>query len=130
MRDALALAVLAGLGLLLCVDLLFTIPMVLAAGREIVEGAAMATRFGQAHAVLTQTAVRLVICAVIFVVAAAIPDFGDVVSLIGGLANSLMGLILPPLFLAARCRAALAVSLLGAVLLFSSTYFTLSDMLA
>ena len=55
----------------------------------------MATRFGGAHAFLTQTLVRLAIVGVIFGVAAGIPDFGNVVSLIGGLANALMGLILP-----------------------------------
>ena len=48
---------------------------------------------------------------------------------VGGLANSLMGLILPPLFLLARCRAALLVSMLGVALLISSTYFTIQDML-
>jgi hypothetical protein len=48
----------------------------------------------------------------------------------GGLANSLMGLILPPLFLLSRHRAALLVTLLGVVFLVSSTYFTLHDMIA
>jgi len=117
--------------LLLCVDLLFTIPMILAAGREILEGAAMSASFGVAHPTLTQTLVRVGIVGIIFAIAAAIPKFGDVVSLIGGLANSLMGLILPPLFLVLRGhRAALLVSLLGLVLLVSSTYFTLHDMTA
>ena len=43
----------------------------------------MATRFGEQHEVLTQTVVRLAIVAVIFGIAAGIPNFGDVVSLIG-----------------------------------------------
>ena len=56
-------------------------------------GAAMATRFGGRTPSADVRAPRdrrphLRI-------AAGIPDFGDVVSLIGGLANSLMGLILP-----------------------------------
>ena len=62
---------------LLCVDLLFTIPMILAAGREIVEGYVMATGCGERHETLTRTATRLALVAAVFVVAAAIPSFGD-----------------------------------------------------
>jgi hypothetical protein len=43
----------------------------------------MATRFGEQHEVLTQTVVRFAIVAVTFGIAAGIPNFGDVVSLIG-----------------------------------------------
>jgi hypothetical protein len=60
----------------------------------------------------------------------AIPSFGDVVSLIGGLSNSLMGLILPPLLHSPRrLSPAHLISLLGTALLVSSTFFTVKGML-
>ena len=40
-----------------------------------------------------------------------------------------MGLILPPLFILYRCRAAALVTVLGIAILISSTYFTLHDMI-
>ena len=104
--------------LLLCVDLLFTIPMVLAAGREICEGYAMATQLGAIHETLTRTLTRLALVLIIFGVAAAIPSFGDVVTLIGGLSNALMGLILPPfLHSPHRLSPAHLISVLGVGLL-------------
>ena len=116
--------------LLLCIDLLFTIPMVLAAGREIIEGYAMASTLGGLHETLTRTLTRLVLVLVIFGVAAAIPSFGDVVSLIGGLSNSLLGLILPPLLHSPRrLSPAHLISLLGVGLLISSTFFTIKGIL-
>ena len=105
--------------------------MVLAAGREIVEVYAMASAFGVAHETLTRTAVRLLLVGAIFAIAALIPSFGDVVSLIGGLANALMGLILPPLLYRPRgVHPVHLVSLLGAGLLVSSTFFTLQGMIS
>ena len=112
--------------LLLCVDLLFTIPMVLAAGREICEGYAMTSGLGVMHAPATRTLTRLVLVLAIFSTAAAIPSFGDVVSLIGGLSNALLGLILPPLLHSPQhLSPAHMISLLGAALLLSSTFFTI-----
>jgi amino acid permease len=116
--------------LLLCIDLLFTIPMVLAAGREICEGYAMASWLGGIHETLTRTLTRLVLVLIIFGAAAAIPSFGDVVALIGGLSNSLTGLILPPfLYSPDRPSPAHLVSLLGVGLLVSSTFSTVKGML-
>jgi len=116
--------------LLLCVDLLFTIPMVLAAGREICEGYAMASWLGAIHETLTRTLTRLVLVLLIFAVAAAIPSFGDAVSLIGGLSNSLTGLILPPLLHSPdRLSPTHAISFLGIGLLVSSTVFNIRGIL-
>ena len=116
--------------LLLCVDLLFTIPMVLAAGREICEGYAMASRLGGIHETFTRTFTRTVLVLFIFGLAAAIPSFGDVVSLIGGLSNALLGLILPPLLHSPRrLSPAHLISILGMCLLVSSTFFNIKGML-
>ena len=115
--------------LLLCVDLLFTIPMVLAAGRELCEGYALSSTLGAIHEGLTRTLTRLVLVLLIFGLADAIPSFGDVVSLIGGFSNSLLGLILPPLLHSPRRLSPVhLISLLGMVLLISSTFFTIKGM--
>jgi amino acid permease len=115
--------------LLLCVDLLFTISMVLAAGREICEGYTMASQLGAIHETLTRTLTRLVLVLLIFGVASALPSFGDVVTLIGGLSNSLMGLILPPLLHSPhRLSPAHLISVVGMGLLISSTFFTIKGM--
>mmetsp|Transcript_56665 Transcript_56665/g.168239 ORF Transcript_56665/g.168239 Transcript_56665/m.168239 type:complete len:444 (-) Transcript_56665:221-1552(-) len=115
--------------LLLCVDLLFTIPMVLVAGREICEGYAMASKLGGIHETVTRTLTRFVLVLVIFGVAAAIPSFGDMVTIIGGLSNSLLGLILPPLLHSPHgLSPAHLISLLGIWLLVSSTFFTIKGM--
>ena len=100
--------------------------MVLAAGREICEGYAMTSGLGVMHAPATRTLTRLVLVLAIFSTAAAIPSFGDVVSLIGGLSNALLGLILPPLLHSPQhLSPAHMISLLGAALLLSSTFFTI-----
>ena len=117
--------------LLLCVDLLFTIPMVLAAGREICEGYTMSSQLGALHETITRTLTRLALVLLIFGVAGAIPSFGDVVALIGGLSNSLLGLILPPILHSPhRLSPVHLISLLGLALLVSSTFFTLKGLLA
>ena len=130
------------------VDLLFTMPMVMAAGREIVEQSFMATEFGEAHENLTRNASRCLMTLAVFVVAYAVPQFSVVVPLVGGLVNALLGLILPPLLWAryvakepvlvgnasAVCVGGLrllsyyAITIFGVLLLFSSTYFTVADM--
>lgn len=40
---------------------------------------------------------QTVLVILVFVICFEVPDFGDMVSLVGGLVNSLMGFILPPL---------------------------------
>ena len=85
------------INILLCVDLLFTMPMVLAAGRELVENVALDTAFGAKHDTLTRNTVRLLLVALVYGIALGIPSFGSLLGLVGGFANSLMGFILPPI---------------------------------
>ena len=129
-------------------------PMVMAAGREIVEASFMDTTFGEAHENLTRNASRCLMTLSVFVFAYAVPNFAVVVPLVGGLVNALLGLILPPLLWAryvadgpvlvgggiaskggASCFvqglrqcAYYAVSTLGVLLLVTSTIFTVADM--
>ena len=119
---------------LLCIDLLFTIPMILAAGREIVEDAAVETSCGRKHTSAARNVTRIALVGIIFLIVATVPDFMDAVSLVGGFANSLMGLILPPLLAYyvmtpnggwGRWLFAVMISTIGSVLLVSSTYFTI-----
>ena len=126
--------------LLLCVDLLFTVPMVLAAGRQLVEGQLVHGDFATKHETLVRNGCRLALVIAVYAIALAVPDFGDMVSLVGGFANCLMGLILPPLcFISAApdgkiarvaCGALLCIALFGSALLISSTAFTLQSIVS
>ena len=122
---------------LLCIDLLFTIPMVLAAGREIIEDTMVDLSCGRNHVGAVRNATRVMLVVVIYIIVATVPKFEEAVSLVGGFANSLMGLILPPLLMyyvvtpqGGWCRwsGSLLISLLGGVLLVSSTYFTVKSL--
>jgi amino acid permease len=126
--------------MLLCVDLLFTVPMVLAAGRQLVEGQLVQGEFALKHETLVRNSCRLVLVIAVYSIALAVPDFGDMVSLVGGFANCLMGLILPPLCfisaapdgkIASLARAVLLfIALFGSALLISSTFFTLQGIVS
>lgn len=137
---------------LLCVDLLFTVPMVLAFGREIIENSLFHMRctreFAQRHSTLTRTLLRAVL--VVAVIGTGVgmllsgsgqKAFGDLIQLVGGVFSFLLGFILPPLFhlRIQQMEKKLTVfsilfhgfiSLLGIVLLASSTYFTVLDLIA
>ena len=90
----------------------------------------MASRLGGIHETFTRTFTRTVLVLFIFGLAAAIPSFGDVVSLIGGLSNALLGLILPPLLHSPRrLSPAHLISIFGMCLLVSSTFFNIKGML-
>jgi len=112
--------------------------MILAAGREIVEDAAVNTDFGRRHTSAVRNVTRIFLVGLIFLIVATVPDFMDAVSLVGGLANSLMGLILPPLLSFyvmtpnggyGRWFVMMIISTIGSVLLFSSTYFTIKGII-
>merc|ERR1712166_488716 len=145
----------ATIKVLLSVDLLFTIPMIMAVGREIVESSvlrklttdevdetdpASSPTFREE---LIRTVTRLLYAALVM----ALTDgavhssgintaFGDVLNLVGGLANTTLGLILPPLAYhraqnsgwSLERGAGVLISLVGLALLGSSTYFTLDQM--
>jgi hypothetical protein len=132
---------------LLCVDLLFTVPMVMAFGREILEKSLFDSRFGNKFdarsARIASTLLRAVLVAVVIGIACGVmyssggpQAFGNLINLVGGGVNSLLGLILPPMFylrtLYLRNELTipstighLGIVVLGFSLLVSSTYFTL-----
>jgi len=128
---------------LLCLDLLFTIPMVMAVGREIVEES-IVPLMPERHTGMTRNLVRLgLVLAVCGLSEGAIKSsginqaFGDVLNLLGGFTNTLVGLIIPPLVYAkAQTNGGSAtfntllgcISLVGGFLLVSSTYYTLRSM--
>ena len=68
----------------------------LAAGREIVEGLFLLTKFGECNPETTRLLTRTTLVGLVYAVALAVPNFNDLVNLVGGLANCLMGLVLPP----------------------------------
>jgi hypothetical protein len=130
--------------LLLCVDLLFTVPFVFAAGREIVERATLEMlprcaagrarfRSPETHA---RNAVRVALLGAVFAIRFGVPCFGDLVDLIGGVVNAVMGFVLPPaialkLFpMSWAARAAhLAIILFGLAALGLSLTFTIESLL-
>jgi len=85
---------------LLSIAMLFTIPMILSASREIIEESVLvAVSKGDPlqYEEMIRNAVRLTLVAIILGLVFAVKDFNDMVNLVGGLANCLMGFILPPL---------------------------------
>ena len=145
----------ATIKVLLSVDLLFTIPMIMAVGREIVEGRVLhklttdevdETDPGSSpmfREELIRTVTRLLYAALVLALTEGAVHssgintaFGDVLNLVGGLANTTLGLILPPLAYhraqnsgwSLERGAGVLISLVGLALLGSSTYFTLDQM--
>ncbi len=132
---------------LLCVDLLFTVPMVLAFGREVLEkslfDSALGAQLTARKALIASIALRALLVAIVMGIAVGVMDspggvqaFGNLINLVGGGVNSLLGLILPPLFhlkslslqgtLTAPSFVVHGVIIaLGFLLLGSSTYFTM-----
>lgn len=136
-------AVLQAVRVLLCLDLLFTIPMLLAAGREILEESLMKTRFGR-FGEHTRNVFRmlllLIILGVTFGVVSADSSqaFGNVVTLVGAVACFSCGFIMPPLMHLANhgwLRAGilsfvfhLSITALGLLGMVTGVYFTVSSM--
>mmetsp|Transcript_28575 Transcript_28575/g.92697 ORF Transcript_28575/g.92697 Transcript_28575/m.92697 type:complete len:592 (-) Transcript_28575:31-1806(-) len=88
-------ALLSTIRVLLAVDLTFTFPLVFAAGREIVEEWLVRDMRG-AKDTWSRNAIRLLMLGAVVGIVFGIPNFGNLVSLVGGVCNSLMGFILPP----------------------------------
>jgi len=96
---------------MLAVAMLFTIPMILSASREILEesvighlsrGTPTTTATGSTPDddvpwKWTRNGVRLGLVALVVGLVFAVKDFNDMVSLVGGLANCFMGFVIPPL---------------------------------
>jgi len=137
---------------LLCFDLLFTIPMVLAVGREVIERSLVdhfTQRYGDSWEGLlrnaTRTALVLLITALAFgaVKSSNVNEaFGNVINLMGGFTNVTMGLIIPPLVyrqaLVSEATPApgcvyqgflMGISVVGVILMITSTYYTIHGIL-
>jgi len=129
---------------LLCVDLLFTIPIILAVGREIVENAilpsAAAGSTGDKKTELSRTVIRAVIVALVLGISWASTKSSGVqlayvhsITYVGGSANPLVGMIVPPIVYhravssgeyGLRFLGRMLISAVGALLLVTSTYYT------
>lgn len=135
---------------LLCVDLLFTVPMVLAFGREIIEKSLFALSFTQKLVIKYDMATRILIR--IFLIALIMGTsiglihgtggnaFNNLINLVGGAISFILGFVLPPLFhlrvlqetKQLRFHSVLIngfICLIGLTLMFSSSYFTIKDMI-
>jgi len=132
---------------LLCVDLLFTIPMIMSVGREIVENAFLAPiapgSTGDKQSELKRTLIRAVMTVVILGLSWGATKssgvnqaFNDAIGLVGGLTNTTVGLIVPPFAFHRAVSSGeygrqfwggMLISVVGATLLVTSTYFTMKD---
>ncbi len=128
---------------LLCVDLLFTAPMLLAIGRELVETSLFHRQywFTQHYPETTRNILRS--CLVIAIIAAsygafegATNAFYNVVSLVGGICGFTLGFIYPPSMYLKLYWLEISpltkgfnifIITLGAVLLVASTYVTVQQ---
>jgi amino acid permease len=82
--------------LLLVVDLVATMPVVLLAAVKVAERALRLSTWPR-YASLAALAVRSLAVATSFAIAFAVPDFGKLVSIVGGVVSCGMGFVLPPL---------------------------------
>ena len=145
---------LSALKLLLCVDLLFTFPIVFSSGRQILENALLATDDDdeQEQRQLTQLSIqRAGIVAVAISVCfglGQIGAFGAVANLVGGVAQGTLAFIVPPAIAVSLSRregavaldsksdlmggeiGQLLVAIFGAAVVSSVTYFTLVELVA
>lgn len=135
-------AILQVVRVLLCVDLLFTIPMLMAAGREVVEESLMKTSFVRQYGERSRNVIRLTLLALVLaatygVVSGHSKDaFGNVVTLVGAVACFSCGFIVPPLLHLqnhgwlklgwASVTFHLFITVLGIVGMVTGVYFTLA----
>jgi amino acid permease len=95
---------------LICIDLLFSIPLILSSARELLIDTVLllpstAPPPSPSSPSPSRSTVSLVIRVflpfLLLLLSSSIPDFGVVIDLVGGVCNSLMGFVLPPLFVLA-----------------------------
>jgi len=136
---------------LLCLDLLFTIPMVLAVGREIIEGSMLRACSDRNEEFVIQCTRFMLVLVIMVLAYGAVKSsgvnkaFGDVLQLIGGLANTSLALIIPPVayYKASGLETtmskpsgmlwnllSIAISVVGVSLLVSSTFYTMKNVIA
>jgi len=83
--------------ILLCFDLFFTVPIVLTAPRELIEGAIM-TRWGENNEFWKRNFIRTMTVCLFVVISLAVPNINNLATLVGCVVSPLMGFILPPSF--------------------------------
>jgi len=81
---------------LLCLDLFFTIPIVLCAPRELIERLALSL-MGEKHKYWKENLVRSLVVVTFTALAIAIKNINDLATLVGSLVSPTMGFIVPPL---------------------------------
>jgi solute carrier family 36 (proton-coupled amino acid transporter) len=88
---------------LICLDLLFSIPLILSSARELLITSLLSLLSAQSSLTITPSTVSLIVRLFLpfflLLISTTIPDFGLVIDLVGGVCNSLMGFVLPPIFL-------------------------------
>lgn len=144
---------------LLCLDLLFTVPMVLSVGREIIENSVLnclpqsapsdrpqssgstARPYEEAARNGVRLLLVLVVCGVAWLAASQSgvnKAFGNVLDLLGGFTNCLVGLVIPPIVYWKASRGVggnniifdvllAVIAVVGLGLMFSSTFYTIRE---
>jgi amino acid permease len=90
-----------GVQVLLCIDLVFTLPIILSAAREIIENGVLSAARSSGVAVgkddSIRNATRAALVCLIGVVSYLFPNFADILTFLGGLFQSLIAFVIPPL---------------------------------
>ena len=87
---------------LLCIDILFTIPLVLAAARELIENNLLEKDnkvfdIANKHSSTIRIVIRSILVLFTFIIAVSFPQFARSVNLVGGLICSFIAYVIPPL---------------------------------
>lgn len=86
-----------GVKILLCLDLFFTVPIVMTAPRDLLDQAIL-PHVPRAWKTFGENSIRLGCVCVFTGLALLIPDINDLASLVGAFVSPIMGFILPPMF--------------------------------
>ena len=89
-------AVVVAVQVLLCIDLLFTLPILLAAAREIIENGILSVLPKDINEGSIRNATRASLVFLIAAVSYAVPDFSSILRFLGGLFQSLVAFVIPP----------------------------------
>lgn len=129
---------LSALKFFLCVDLLFTFPIVFSSGRQILEHAWVAVHPGKSEIQMTERVWMVAIAVSVCLGLAQIGGFGAVANLVGGVAQGTLAFILPPAIVLTMARrknidtahetAHWFVGLFGVLVVTAVTYSTALEM--
>jgi len=129
---------LSALKLFLCVDLLFTFPIVFSSGRQILEHAWIGLHPGKTEICMTERSSLVAVAVSICLALAQIGGFGAVANLVGGVAQGTLAFVLPPAIVLTMARrknrvadhavANWFIGLFGMLVVTAVTYNTVSEM--